>query len=216
MNTPTPLTDEAWSSAFNAEDFSASSVARSMRVFSQKIETELATLTAERDQLRVDLELADVMYQRECEVEHELRTEVERLRADRTYNHECINRLASATGTLGEKSEKVVDVVLSTIDQLRAENVTLRGAQKACEACDEPTAFEVRQLRARAERAEDNLAALEQCHDDNCRSVVKIADDLAAERARLNWVFHNCKVTSDDFTVHDREDLGVAMKEDAK
>ena len=157
-----------------------------MRECSQQLETELATLTAERDQLRVDLELADVMYQRECEVEHELRTEVERLRADRTYNHECINRLASATGTLGEKSEKVVDVVLSTIDQLRAENVTLRGAQKACEACDEPTAFEVRQLRARAERAEDNLAALEQCHDDNCREVVKIADDLATERARLD------------------------------
>ena len=40
--------------------------------------------------------------------------------------------------------------------------------------------------------------------------------ELAAERARLDWVFHNCKVTSDDFTVHDREDLGVAMKEDAK
>jgi predicted component of type VI protein secretion system len=56
------------------------------------LETELATLTAERDQLR----------------------------ADRTYNHECINRLAAATGTLGENSEKVVDVVLSTIDQLRA------------------------------------------------------------------------------------------------
>ena len=40
--------------------------------------------------------------------------------------------------------------------------------------------------------------------------------ELAAERARLDWVFHNCKVTSDDFTVHDREDLGVAMKEHAK
>ena len=117
-----------------------------------------------------------------------LTAERDQLRADRTYNHECINRLASATGTLGEKSEKVVDVVLSTIDQ----------------------------LRARAARAEDNLAALEQCHDDNCRGVVRIADELAAERERLNWVFHNCKVTSDDFTVHDREDLGVAMKEDAK
>ena len=87
-----------------------------------------AALIAERDQLRVDLELADVMYQRECEVEHELRTEVERLRADRTYNHECINRLASATGTLGENSEKVVDVVLSTIAQLRAEVRMLRAA----------------------------------------------------------------------------------------
>ena len=93
------------------------------------LETELATLTAERDQLR----------------------------ADRTYNHECINRLAVATGTLGGKSEKVVDVVLSTIDQLRAENATFRAAQKACEDCDEPTAFEVRQLRARAERAEAEL-----------------------------------------------------------
>jgi regulator of replication initiation timing len=40
------------------------------------------SLRLERDQLRVDLELADVMYQRECEVEHELRTEVERLRAE--------------------------------------------------------------------------------------------------------------------------------------
>ena len=80
MNTPTPLTDEAWSSAFNAEDFSASSVARSMRVFSQKIEIELAAAneacrvasedallmrddlykqlaaaTTERDQLRAEL-----------------------------------------------------------------------------------------------------------------------------------------------------------------
>ena len=149
--TPTPRTDAAWSSAFNAEDFSASSVARSMQVFSQKIEIELAALTAERDQLR----------------------------ADRTYNHECINRLAVATGTLGEKSEKVVDVVLSTIDQLRAENVTLRGAQKACEACDEPTAFEVRQLRARAELAEVELIA-----EQGVRTWASA--QLATERARLD------------------------------
>ena len=87
-----------------------------------------------------------------------LTAERDQLRADRTYNQQCINRLAVATGTLGEKSEKVVDVVLSTIDQLRADNVTFRAAQKACEACDEPTAFEVRQLRARAERAEAELA----------------------------------------------------------
>ena len=41
------------------------------------------------------------------------------------------------------------------------------------------------QLRARAERAEDNLAALEQCHDDNCRGVVQIADELATAKERL-------------------------------
>ena len=41
---------------------------------------------------------------------------------------------------------------------------------------------------ARAKRAEDNLAALEQCHDDNCRGVVRIADELAKERARLDYL----------------------------
>tara|TARA_R110000822_G_scaffold14299_1_gene50537 strand:- start:252 stop:734 length:483 start_codon:yes stop_codon:yes gene_type:complete len=101
-----------------------------------------ATLTAERDQLRVDLELADVMYQRECEVEHELRTEVERLRSDR----DCEKRLRKDA------------------DEFR---------ENAIE---------------RATKAEADLAALEQSFDDNCRGVVKIADDLAAERARLDWM----------------------------
>ena len=59
------------------------------------------------------------------------------------------------------------------------------------------------QLRERAERAEA---------------------ELAVEQARLDWVFRNCKVTADDYTtgnrdvyaIHDREDLGAAMKGDAK
>ena len=87
MNTPTPLTDEAWSSAFNAEDFSASSVARSMRVFSQKIEIELATLTAERDQLRAEVKSCGELSCDECNARtaaltaerDQLRVEVERL-----------------------------------------------------------------------------------------------------------------------------------------
>jgi len=43
-----------------------------------------ATLTAERDQLHAELERADVIYQRACEVEHELRAELatERARLD--------------------------------------------------------------------------------------------------------------------------------------
>ena len=40
--------------------------------------------------------------------------------------------------------------------------------------------------------------------------------ELATERARLDWVFRNCKVIADGYAIHDREDLGVAMKEDAK
>lgn len=40
--------------------------------------------------------------------------------------------------------------------------------------------------------------------------------DLAIERARLDWVFTNCKVTADYHTIHDREALDAAMKEDRK
>ena len=101
-------------------------------------------------------------------------------------------------------------------DQLRAEVERLRS-DRDCEKRLRKDADELRENAIeRAMKAEADLVALEQSFDDNCRGVVKIADDLAAERARLDWVFHNCKVTSDDFTVHDREDLGVAMKGDAK
>ena len=126
-----------------------------------------AALTAERDQLRVDLELADVMYQRECEVEHELRTEVERLRAE-------VERLK----TCG-------------IAELAAVNSSV------LEYC--------KHWEARAERAEGNLAALEQSFDDNCRGVVKIAADLAAERARLDYLLQW------DVTFHDRADIDAEL-----
>ena len=126
-----------------------------------------AALTAERDQLRVDLELADVRYQRECEVEHELRTEVERLRAE-------VERLK----TCG-------------IAELAAVNSSV------LEYC--------KHWEARAERAEGNLAALEQSFDDNCRGVVKIAADLAAERARLDYLLQW------DVTFHDRADIDAEL-----
>ena len=78
-------------------------------------------MTAERDQLRAEVKSCGELSCDECNARTAAITaERDQLRADRTYNHECINRLAVATGTLGEKSEKVVDVVLSTIDQLRA------------------------------------------------------------------------------------------------
>jgi hypothetical protein len=56
---------------------------------------------------------------------------------------------------------------------------------------------------------------------DECATLER---ELAAERARLDWVFRNCKVEANDYTtgnrdvyaIHDREDLRAAMKEDAK
>ena len=39
--------------------------------------------------------------------------------------------------------------------------------------------------KQRAMKAEADLVALEQCHDDNCRGVVRIADELATAKERL-------------------------------
>jgi hypothetical protein len=243
----------------------------------------VTALTAERDQLRAALALG----QENCDaVYDELRGDCDELRGD-------VVRLTSER------------------DQLRAENATLRAAQKACEACDEPTAFEVRQLRAElgaerekaeryrlvtlrqdAELAEMHTSFAGNVHLDNIRlraeverwqtvaatmseerehnaneasrlraeverltvacdkfsnfeieqgdwkaraeraeaaetvalanwngvleRAMKAEAELATERARLDWVFRNCKVTADDYAIHDREDLGAAMKEDAK
>ena len=102
---------------------------------------------------------------------------------------------------------------------------------------------------ARAERAEADLAALQQCHDDNCRGVVKIAaelatakellrseatDDyaavkvvrreLAAERARLDWLekrgpwesFNKWGETGISLRENIRAAIDAAMKEGAK
>ena len=80
-----------------------------------------AALMVERDHWQKIAVSASHEREHNANVAQAMTAERDQLRADRAYNHECINRLASATGTLGENSEKVVDVVLSTIDQLRAE-----------------------------------------------------------------------------------------------
>ena len=78
----------------------------------------------------------------------------------RTDERDHWQEIAKTMSAEREHNANVAQAMTAERDQLRAENATLRAAQKACEACDEPTAFEVRQLRA----------------------------DLAAERARLDWL----------------------------
>ena len=83
----------------------------------------------------------------------------------------------------------------------------------SCDECSARTAeltAERDQLRARAELAEDNLAALEQSFDDNCRGVVRIADELATERARLDYLLKW------DVTFNSRKDIDRDMQEAAK
>ena len=70
-------------------------------------------------------------------------------------------------------------------------------------------------LRARADRAEADLAALGQSFDDNCRGVVKIADDLAAERARLDWLLLDVVSRFDD-AYYTRATIDAKMQEGAK
>ena len=102
--------------------------------------------------------------------------------------------ISSLAMVAGGSADRNVSLRLEN-DQLRAEVERLRS-DRDCE----------KRLRKDADEFREN--AIERAQ----RAEV----ELAAERARLDWVFHNCKVTSDDFTVHDREDLGVAMKEHAK
>ena len=150
-----------------------------------------AALTAERDQLRTALALGQI----NCDAEYDdlrddrdqLRAEVERLRAG---IEECLRTNAHLAD---------------------GENCTLIDL-KHC-------------LRdSRVERAEAaETVALAQWNGALERAM-KLRAELAAERARLDWVFRNCKVTADDYTtghrdvyaIHDREDLGAAMKEGAK
>ena len=120
-----------------------------MRECSQQLETELATLTAERDQLRAEVK------------------------------------------SCGELS----------CDECNARTATLTAERD--------------QLRARAKRAEADLVALEQSFDANCRGVVKIADDLAAERARLDWLLLDVVSRFDD-AYYTRATIDKAMKEGAK
>ena len=209
MNTPTPRT------ALKATGM--------RRRHARCLETELAALTAERDQLRAEVKSCGELSCDECNARTAaLTAERDQLRAVFPQICAAIGNGAFCTPTV---SVGFIESIPNEIQLVVAE------------------------LRARAERAEDNLAALEQCHDDNCRGLVRIADELATakerlrseamddyaaikdlqrelaiERARLDWVFQNCKVEANDYTtgnrdvyyVHDREDLGAAMKEDAK
>ncbi len=71
----------------------------------------------------------------------------------------------------------------------------------------------------RAMKAEADLVALAQCHDDNCRAVVKIAAELASERARLDSGTILLTVAGERVWhcgVDLRAAIDAAMKEDTK
>ena len=236
MSTPTPRTDAAWAKTFEADDDQcrAGNAATDMRDECATLEIELTRLRAERDQLRAEVAEMHQSFAGNVHTDNrQLRAEVERLKsqvADPQQLHaHCLRTLNE--GQIAHLFwERMTEIVNRAEKTEAAQTVALANWNGALE---------------RALKAEADLIALAQCHDDNCRGVVKIADDLsterekaeryrlaslkldaelAAERARLDWVFRNCKVTADDYTtgnrdvyaIHDREDLGAAMKKGAK
>ena len=153
-----------------------------------------AALTAERDQLRGALALG----QQNCDDAYDdLRTERDAARA----------RAERAEAAFADAKEECKNV--------RLKWHVVMGKCSAKEDAIIELDEELARLRARAERAEDNLAALEQCHDDNCRSVVKIAADLATEQARLDWLLLDVVSRFDD-AYYTRATIDAKMKEGGK
>jgi len=129
-------------------------------------------MTAERDQLRAELERADVIYQRACEVEHGLRAEVERLHR--------------AAGIVGKAFGKAEADLAAAKERLRSEAMddyaSIKYLQRELAALTAELTVALANWNGaleRAMKAEADLVALAQCHDDNCRAVVKIAAELA-------------------------------------
>jgi len=136
--------------------------------------------------LTAEAERTDAIYQRACELEHELRAEVERLK------------------TCG-----IVEIAASNpsvIDYCKH----WEGRAERAEAAETVALANWNGALERAMKAEADLAALEQCHDDNCRAVVRLDAELAKERARLDHVLKT------DWPFHDREEIDAAMQEGAK
>ena len=190
MSTPTPLTDEAWSSAFNAEDFSASSVALSMRVFSQKIEIELA---AANEACRVASEDALLM-----------RDDLYKQLAAATTERDHWQKIAVSASREREHNANVAQAMTAERDQLRAENATLRPQMSTPmpRTCGEISCDE----------CNDRYAALAAECD-------QLRDDLAKERARLDSGQILLTISGERVWhcgVDLRAAIDAAMKEDAK
>ena len=152
-----------------------------------------------------------------------------------TYPADCLGKTLVTNRDLARTLETELATLTTERDQLRG---ALALGQQNCDDAYDDLRDERDAACARAERAEADAAA----YLKRAESFSKLADEaeaeaeryrlvtlrqdaeLAAEREKLDWVFQNCKVEANDYTtgnldvyyVHDREDLGVAMKEGAK
>ena len=207
MNTPTPTprTDMA---TYPADCLGTTLVTN--RDCSRALERELVALTAERDHWQKIAVSASREREHNANVAQamtaerdQLRAEVERLSALGSWAHTCIHH----TDEERKAWAACPCCAIARADRAEAEAeryrlVTLKQDAKIATAKE----------RLRSEAMDDYA------------SIKDLQRELAAERGKLDWVFQNCKVEANDYStgnrdvyyVHDREDLGVAMKEDAK
>ena len=199
MNTPTPRTDAA---TYPADCLGQTLVTN--RDCARELERELAALTAERDQLRA-------IFPQICAAigNGAFCTPTVSVGFIQSIPNE-VHLVVAALRARGERAEAALAAATEECKNVRLKWHAVMGTCAAKEDAIMEADEELARLRARAERAEDNLAALEQCHDDNCRGVAKIADDLATERARLDYFLRW------GVTFNSREDIDAAMQEAAK
>jgi len=159
MNTPTPRTDAEIT-------FTGAYTHTCGELSCDECNARTAALRAERDHWQEIAKTMSAEREHNANVAQEMTAERDQLRVARAEKAEA--ELAAAKERL--RSEAMDDY--ASIKHLQRELAALT-AELTVALANWNGALE------RAMKAEADLAALEQCHDDNCRAVVKIAAELA-------------------------------------
>lgn len=173
-------------------------------------------VNTENRQLRADLERADALYQRACEVEYELRAEVKRFKAaledPQQLHAHCLRTLNE--GQIAHLFGEGMTAIVNRAERAEAsQTVALAQWNGALE----------RAMKAEADLAEMHKSFAGNVHTEN--RVLQV--ELATERARLDYL-GKCDGAFDHICWGDyrhywgkgfgslREIVDAAMKEDAK
>jgi hypothetical protein len=199
MNTPTPTPTPRTDAATYPADCLGTTLVTN-RDCARALERELAALTAERDQLRAEVE--------------RLTPYVSKAILTKTGTMLCSPQVGVAFNEMRARAERA-EAELAT-ERDKAERYRLAMLKLDAQLAD----WSVLKGWGGTPEIIHQFVKGQQNRIHHCQD---IDAELAAERARLDWVFRNCKVTADDYTtgnrdvyaIHDREDLGAAMKEDA-
>ena len=178
---------------------------------------------------RAEAEVERLRSDRDCE--KRLRKDADEFRENAIARAERAEADAAAYLKRAESFRKIGDEAEAELATERAEVERLNALGSWAHTCIHHTDEERKAwgacpccAKARAERAEADLAALEQSFDDNCRGVVRFYDDLAAEREKVRTLRETMKTiaNSDNYVEQYFDPCQLAlsalagMEEDAK